>query len=170
MIRILSAALHPLPVAALRLSPEIGLNLRMWGSEKYTTYTDDHKRQDLLVRFGEELLRRLDQMFGRVSELIQPFRIKEALAVHRTFDGATTQLEAVLMTAQELIAELSQLLLKVESGVRGMRLELKRIHMPPLSREEVLGRTKPRRQASLGTRYGPNWRTPTWDMAWRPFL
>jgi protein ImuB len=135
----LAAALKPLPVAALRVTPELCFTLAQVGIETIA-HLLALKRENLLVRFGDDPLRRLDQAFGRISEQIQPFHMTEAPSICRVFDGGTTQLEAIFITAKELITELSGLLLAIESGVRGMRLELKRIDMPPLSLELVLGR------------------------------
>ncbi len=77
---------------------------------------------------------------GRATELIEPLRVEEPSSVRREFEGATTQLEAVMLTVQELIATLQEKLLEKESGIRGVRVELKRINMPPASRELVVGR------------------------------
>src|SRR5206468_3377009 len=87
-----------------------------------------------------EILWRLDQAFGRATEQINPLRTSQPIFVRRMFDGATTQLEAIMLTVQELLADLAKLLLEKESGVRGIRLEFDRINAPPWSREFVLGK------------------------------
>jgi protein ImuB len=135
----ITAALAPLPVAALRVGAELCAILRQVGIET-VRHLLALPREKLLVRFGDELLMRMDQAFGRIGELIEPFRAAEPVKISRAFDGATTQLEAIFITVEELLGELCGTLLKKESGARGVRLELQRINMPPLMQELVLGR------------------------------
>jgi protein ImuB len=62
------------------------------------------------------------------------------MAVRRIFDGAATQLQALLLTLQELLAALVLRLEKQESGIRGLRVEWQRCHAPPVTREFILSR------------------------------
>jgi protein ImuB len=135
----LPEALGPLPVVALRLSVATCAALHQVGIEQ-VRHLLKLSRESLLARYGEDLLFRLDQAFGRMNELIEPLRVTELLAVQRLFDGGATQIEAVMITVEELLSELSQRLLHRESGVRGLRVELARIDALPVSREFVLGR------------------------------
>ncbi|HUO08921.1 MAG TPA: DNA polymerase Y family protein [Phycisphaerae bacterium] len=135
----LQKAIESLPIAALRISPEIAAGLRQVGIER-VCHLLNLQREDLLTRFGDELLLRLDQAMGRMTELIQPMRVAEPIAVQRVFEGASTQLEAVMITVQELLASLHEKLLERESGIRGVRVELNRVNLPPASRELVVGR------------------------------
>jgi protein ImuB len=134
----LREALDPLPVAALRLATLTCAGLNQVGIEQFR-HLLKLSRESLVARFGEELLLRMDQALGRKSELIEPLRLAEPLAVRRLFDGASTQIEAVTITVQDLLGELTRRLLEHESGVRGLRLELTRINATPVSREFVLG-------------------------------
>jgi protein ImuB len=134
-----TAALSPLAVAALRLPRGICSSLADVGIER-VAHLLALPRESLLVRYGEEVLLRLDQAFGRMEERIEPIRPAEPMAVSRAFEGATTQLEAVMLTVQELLAELTKQLREKESGTRGVRVELYRMNDPPVSREIVLGR------------------------------
>jgi protein ImuB len=135
----LHTALAPLPTAALRLPAHTLVLLEQVGITKIQ-HLLKLPRESLAARFGEDLLLRLDQAFGRADESITPIRITEPTSVRRLFDGPTTQIEAITITTQQLIAELTDQLLHHESGVRGVRLELLRINAPTLSREFVLGR------------------------------
>jgi protein ImuB len=135
----LQKALAPLPIAALRISPETAAGLQQVGIERIQ-HLLSLTRESLLTRFGEELLFRLDQAMGRMGEMIDPLRVADPVAVERHFEGATTQLEAVTLTVQDLLACLHSELLERESGIRGVRVELKRINLPPASRELVVGR------------------------------
>jgi protein ImuB len=115
------------------------LTLRQIGIEK-VEHLLALRRESLLARYGEIILRRIDQALGREAESFAPLWFAEPLAVRREFDGAATQLEAVTLTVQALLEELTPHLLERESGVRGLRLELARAHAPPVSLEILLGR------------------------------
>ena len=132
-------ALAPLPVAALRLTQHVAAGLQEVGVEKVQELLR-LPRGSVLVRFGEEVLLRMDQAFGRANELLEPLRLCEPITVRRFFDGQTSQLEAVMLAAKELLTELCAKLLEKESGVRGMKLEWARINSPAISREFVLSR------------------------------
>lgn len=71
-----AASLLPLSIEALRLSPAVLEKLRSVG---ITTIAELLRlpRASLPSRFGNELLTRLDQMFGRVPELMTPERPPE---------------------------------------------------------------------------------------------
>jgi protein ImuB len=135
----LFSALASLPAAALRLPPTTCELLEQVGIT-HISHLLKLPRESLADRFGEDLLLRLDQAFGRADESITPIRLTEPVTVRRLFDGATTQIEAITITVQHLIAQLTEELLHHESGVRGMRLELLRINAPIISREFILGR------------------------------
>ena len=136
----LPAALGPLPIAALRVSAAVCLNLRQVGIER-VEHLSALPRENLLVRFGDALLRRLDQAFGRVREKIQPLRVSEVPAcsprLRRGDDPTGKPSRSPCGNCSRNCPNGSW---KKRRGVRGLRLELKRINMPPLSRELVLGR------------------------------
>jgi protein ImuB len=135
----LAEALGPLPLAALRIDAETLENLQQVGVDRIDQLLK-LPRESLRIRFGSDLLWRLDQAFGRIDERIVPLKPLEPLCVRRVFDGATTQLEAVTLTVQELIGEFAQRLLLKESGARKIRLELTRADAPPIACEITLGR------------------------------
>jgi protein ImuB len=135
----LSKGLPGLPVAAMRLPRELCATLKEVGIEQ-VAHLLKLPRESLLARYGEEILMRLDQAWGRLEEMLQPVHPLEPLAVERIFDGPVIQLEAVMLTVEGLLNELSRRLLEKESGVRGVRLEMMRINASPVSHELVIGR------------------------------
>jgi protein ImuB len=132
-------ALQPLPVAALRLPAAMCGQLQEVSIE-HIGHLLKLPREHLFTRFGNHLLLRLDQAFGAASELIEPCKTRPPLQARRMFDGATIQIEAIILTVQDLLAELTQQLLLQESGVRSVRLQLLRVNAPPVWQEFVLGR------------------------------
>ena len=68
-----AAALAPLPIAALRLSPDTCTTLRRLGFKRIGALIDQ-PRAPFAARFETELLKRLDQALGRAAE---------PLALHR---------------------------------------------------------------------------------------
>ena len=68
-----SEALAPLPIEALRLSPETCATLRRLGFKSVGALLDK-PRAPFAARFPAELLRRLDQALGRIDEPLVPDR------------------------------------------------------------------------------------------------
>lgn len=118
-------ALAPLPVAALRVAPEVVLSLAEVGVGSIGELLS-LPRGALPARFGCELGQRLDQAIGRLPESIEPVRPQSPMAVERIFDGPTTQQEAILLAARELIERLCHTLASQERGVLRMELVLVR--------------------------------------------
>jgi len=135
----LGAALDPLPIMALRIDSTVHDSLRQVGVERIAQLAA-LPRDRLASRFGDSLLLRFDQLYGRASEIIEPIRATEPICIGRGFDGATIQLEALTLTVQELLEELAHILLCQESGVRQLVVEYSRIDAPAVSREVLLGR------------------------------
>ena len=103
-------ALAPLPVAALRLSPDTAESLAELGL-KHIADLIDLPRAPLAARFGEGLVRRLDQALGREDEPITPRlpvpsyvaeqRFPDPIGLERDVLGVITRLAARLGTAME---------------------------------------------------------------------
>lgn len=132
-------ALAPLPVEALRISPDAAAALREVGVDR-VEHILNLPRAALPVRFGPELLLRIDQTFGRALELIEPVRPVDPPRVERIFDGPTTQYEAIELTARHLVEQMSHVLAARESGARRLDLHLKRVDDAPLVISVALGR------------------------------
>ena len=106
----LRQALAPLPVAALRLSPDTAESLAELGL-KHIADLIDLPRAPLAARFGEGLVRRLDQALGREDEPITPRlpvpsyvaeqRFPDPIGLERDVLGVITRLAARLGTAME---------------------------------------------------------------------
>ena len=133
------AALAELSVAALRLTADICAQLHAVNILRIGELLR-LPRESLAARFGPELLLRVDQALGHAGELLQPYQAAETLSVRQLFEGATTQLEALELTLQELLGQLVKLLEAQESGVRGLQVEWLRVDAPPVSRVFVLNR------------------------------
>jgi len=127
----LTAAIDPLPTAALRLDEAVIAALAEVGIERIGQLRR-MPRHSLVSRLGKEALRRLDQMTGlarETPESVPPPVVPEAL---RVFDGATTNWEGVLLTAHELLAELTARLAREGLGISDLRLKLSRLSDRPV--------------------------------------
>lgn len=71
--------LRRLPIAALRLQPDIIAGLRTLGFDRISDLMDQ-PRAPLALRFGPEIGRRLDQALGQAAEPIEPIRPAETIA------------------------------------------------------------------------------------------
>lgn len=122
--------LAPLPVAGLRIDPLFVGALNEVGIERIGTLFD-LPRKELACRFGVNLLRRLDQATGEMNETITPLRVSTPVEATRVFDGAVTCLEAIVMTAHELLFSLVLQLEERECGVRTLDVVLHRVSSEP---------------------------------------
>jgi len=125
-------ALSPLPVRALRLSPEILQSLAEVGIERVEDLLA-LSRRSLASRFGEELLLRLDLALGQAIETIHPLRLPEPFRAERLFDGPTTQWEAIELTVRELARLLCHQLAARERGARRVEALFLRIDATPIT-------------------------------------
>jgi protein ImuB len=78
------AALRPLPIAALRLESETVAALFRLGFDRIGQLLDA-PRAPFALRFGGEVIRRLDQALGRVSEPIEPVAPPDPVGVRLAF-------------------------------------------------------------------------------------
>ncbi|WP_083196811.1 DNA polymerase Y family protein [Rhizobium sp. AC27/96] len=119
-------AVNRLPLSSLRLSPETVASLRTLG---FATVGDlaGTPRAPLTLRFGPELGRRLDQMFGRVAEPIDPIRPAELVEVQKSFAEPIGAPETIEKYVTRLVRQLCQELEKRGLGVRGADLIIHRV-------------------------------------------
>ncbi len=115
------AALAQLPIAALRLDPELAARLRRLGFETIGDLAA-LPRGPLRLRFGEEALRRLDQALGRVPEPLEPYLPPELIEVHRTFGEPIGAPETLARYTGKLVSSLCQAL--EQKGLGARRLDL----------------------------------------------
>jgi protein ImuB len=104
-----------LPIEALRISADTAALLRELGVE-----TIDQlmmlPREELTSRFGDELLRRLDQLTGAASEVIVPHRGLPGLEVGRSLDEPTADRAVLMHVLGQLVEQLSQQLAARDQG------------------------------------------------------
>lgn len=98
------AALHELPVAALRLDETTETALRRAG---LTTIGDLANRPTapIATRFGAATVAALDRLLGRTDSRLIPRRAPPPLMVERRFAEPVVQTEAALETLEDLVAE-----------------------------------------------------------------
>jgi protein ImuB len=109
-------ALAPLPVAALRVPPATVLALAEVGVVRVSQVAS-LPRATLDARFGEGLLRRLDEATGAAPETIVPFRPRAPLEVERAFEGPTSDFVSVRTAARRLVHDLAEALAREGRGV-----------------------------------------------------
>ena len=117
------AAILPLPVAALRLDPAIVAELATVGLKRIADLAA-RPRAPLAARFGERLMRRLDQALGREDEPITPrLPLPQALAEQRFAEPIVLR-GRVLGTIEHLAHQLADVLERRGEGARLIGLAL----------------------------------------------
>lgn len=117
------AAILPLPLAALRINPEILAKLATMGL-KHVTDLAARPRAPFTARFGSELLQRLDQALDRLDEPITPRLPLPSAMAERRFPDPIAREADVLGTIQHLAHELGRVLERRGEGVRLIALAL----------------------------------------------
>jgi protein ImuB len=110
-------ALLPLPLAALRLDAETVAALAALGLKRVADIRT-RPRAPLAARFGEMLVRRLDQVLGREEEPITPRLPLPAAMAERRFPEPIALEADVLGTIEQLARELSRVLERRGEGAR----------------------------------------------------
>ncbi|AIB10783.1 DNA polymerase [Azospirillum argentinense] len=118
--------LSPLPVAALRLPAATVDGLAAVGLRRIG---DLHAlpRATLAARFGPELLRRLDQAYGRLDEPLSPRLPVPPHSVRLALPEPITTAEAIAEALRRLLTALCAGLENTGEGARRLRLELHRV-------------------------------------------
>ena len=110
-------ALAPLPLAALRLAPEIIVALSQLGLKRIADVLD-RPRAPLAARFGAAFVRRIDQALGREDEPIAPrLPIPAAIAEQRFADPIALERD-VLGMIEKLAEKLGMLMKRRGEGAR----------------------------------------------------
>lgn len=110
-------AVERLPIALLRLPDKIVGDLRTLGFRTIGELSVT-PRAPLTLRFGPEIGRRLDQMFGRAGEPIEPIRSPEQIEVSRSFEEPIGAAETIDKYVGHLVVELCNELQRQGLGVR----------------------------------------------------
>jgi len=121
-----AAALHPLPLAALRLPAALVVDLGRLGFERIGDLLSQ-PRAPLTLRFGPALWRRIDQALGRVAEPIEPHRPPEAPEASRVFAEPIATPPAIAQVIGVLTAVVCEQLCARGLGARRLDLLLYRI-------------------------------------------
>lgn len=138
-----------LPVAALRLQPDIVDGLRTLGLDRIGEVMDQ-PRAPLALRFGPEIGRRLDQALGRAAEPIEPLRPEEIVEVRRVFGEPIGAAETIARYTGKLVTALCA---ELEGrGLGARRLDLL-FHRVDNTRQAIrVGTAQPVRDAKRLTR------------------
>lgn len=104
-----------LPVEALRIAPDAIDLLHQLGVETIGQLLP-LAREDLTLRFGEQLLRRLDQLTGAAPEVLVPYRSPAALEVGASLEHATADRAALVRVLAELVEQLARQLAARDQG------------------------------------------------------
>ncbi len=116
-------ALAPLPVAALRLAPETVEALAELGLKRIADLIE-LPRAPLAARFGEALVRRLDQALGREDEPITPRLPVPSYVVEQRFPEPIGLERDVLATIGRLAAQLGAAMERRQDGARLLQAAL----------------------------------------------
>ncbi|MBV9557847.1 MAG: DNA polymerase Y family protein [Pseudolabrys sp.] len=117
------AVLGPLPVAALRIEPQVVASLARVGLKRIRDIAD-LPRAPLAARFGAELLRQLDRALGREHEPLTPRLPVAPYAAEQRFPDPIAREEDVLMVTEKLAARIEALLEQRGDGARHLELIL----------------------------------------------
>lgn len=120
------AALAGLPVAALRLEPDLVAGLVRMGLRRIGELAET-PRGALARRFGVGVVRRLDQALGAEPEPVSPARPEHRFAVRLTLPEPIGLEDDVLAGLDRLLPPLSDKLRRAGQGARRVRLVLFRV-------------------------------------------
>ncbi|MCG8403678.1 MAG: DNA polymerase Y family protein [Phycisphaerales bacterium] len=123
-------ALSPLPVSALRLSEGTCNALDEVEITRIGQLFALPKTQ-LAIRFGDQLLKRIDQATGVRRERIETIQIKTWPRVSRAFDGPVQRYDIVENVVEKLLSELTRKLTPQGKGVRCLHVQLQRVRLAP---------------------------------------
>jgi protein ImuB len=116
----------PLSIAALRLASDMVRDLRVLGFDRVGDLLTQ-PRAPLTVRFGPELVRRLDQATGSLAEPIEPIRPEALIEVRRAFAEPIGAAQTVARYIARLAAELCDALERKGLGARRLDLICHRV-------------------------------------------
>ena len=121
-----ATALANLPIAALRLSPDLITSLRRMGFERIGELAAQ-PRAPLALRFGPEQGRRLDQAHGRIFEPISPIRAAALIEAHYDFIEPIGAAETFTRYIRRLVVDLCARLDAQCLGARRLDLRFHRV-------------------------------------------
>lgn len=113
----ITRAVEKLPISLLRLPEKVVADLRVLGFQSIGELSNT-PRAPLALRFGPEVGRRLDQMFGRMNEPIDPIRTADLVEVSRSFQEPIGAAETIDKYVGRLVVQLVAELEKRGLGAR----------------------------------------------------
>ncbi|RWY70036.1 Y-family DNA polymerase [Rhizobium sp. WSM1325] len=119
-------AVEKLPLSLLRLPDKIVGDLRTLGFKTIGELANT-PRAPVTLRFGPEVGRRLDQLFGRTPEPIDPIRTADIVEVSRAFAEPIGAAETINKYVGRLVAQLVAELQKRGLGVRRTDLIVEKV-------------------------------------------
>ncbi|MBP2236470.1 protein ImuB [Sinorhizobium kostiense] len=119
-------AVNRLPLSSLRLPVDTVAGLRTLGFATVGELAAT-PRAPLTLRFGPEVARRLDQLFGRVAEPIDPIRPADLVEVQKSFAEPIGAPETIEKYVSRLVRQLCLELEKRGLGVRRADLIIHRV-------------------------------------------
>ncbi len=132
-------ALESLPVAALRISEATADALSELGVETVGQLTA-LDRDRVAARFGGDVALRLDQALGRAFEPVTPLVYETPPQVERVFQGPVKAQEGIVRTAEDLVNELAEDLLRARRGILEATLVLVPSDLPARRLQITLAR------------------------------
>ncbi len=115
-------ALSPLPIAALRLEPEVTAQLGRLGLRRVGDLLGQ-PRAGLARRFGRGLVMRLDQAMGSAPEPVSPAKAPDHFAVRMTLPDPIGLAEDVMAGIDRLLPRLCKVLEDKGKGARRVALQ-----------------------------------------------
>ena len=103
-------------------------------------------RASLPVRYGGDVLCRLDQAMGRLPMVIEPVRPRIAVSERVEFNGPVRSRQAIEIAIADLLHRVRRRLEDLESGARILRIRIERPDLPDWIRGVELSRATRRRE------------------------
>ena len=100
----------------------------------------DLPRNVLPARFGSELLLRIDQALGKISEPLVPLQHQAPIAARMDFDGVVSSLEAIWAVFENLANQIIFQLARRGCGARQIEVHLLRAYAPTVCKQILLSR------------------------------
>lgn len=122
----IARAVRKLPLSLLRLPDKVVSDLRTLGFRTVGELSAT-PRAPLTLRFGPEIARRLDQMYGRIAEPIDPVRTPELVEVSRSFVEPIGAAETINKYIGKLVVKLVAELQRRGLGVRRTDLIVEKV-------------------------------------------
>ncbi len=123
-------AVAPLPIAALRICWDARKSLSEVGIERIGDLLRI-PRSDLAARFGDEVLRRIDQLTGDVAESVTGQPSEQRFEAVHEFDGPITRIDIIETVMRHLLRALLADMRAADQGIRHLSLSALRVNTAP---------------------------------------